>query len=342
MSERNDEARRDALLTRLLRTSGRGPVASPDAKDRVYAAVRARWEATLPKRAGVAPIRPGAARAWVLTRRLALAAAVALAAVIAYKSQVPPGDVPASFGSVAKIEGSVVIRHSGDRRAVRVTDAVGVRVGDRLATDSGARVALTLDNGTSLRVNFGSEVEIVASDRVVLHSGTVYFDSAGRLADAAFEVETPLGSVRHVGTQFEASLVGSGLRIRVREGAVAFNDATRELFASVGEVVHIEGAGPAQRGAIDVDDDAWSWAVDLAILPVAPEYSLPEVLAWISRETGRDVRFADAAVQARVQTVILYDLGNLTPKETLAVLRSTTAFEYRETDDGLLVVSSTR
>jgi hypothetical protein len=32
----------------------------------------------------------------------------------------------------------------------------------------------------------------------------------------------------------------------------------------------------------------------------------------------------------------------LTPQETLAVLRSTTAFEYRETDDGVLIVSNAR
>jgi ferric-dicitrate binding protein FerR (iron transport regulator) len=193
-----------------------------------------------------------------------------------------------------------------------------------------------------LRINIGSEVVIVAAGRIALRSGTVYFDSNSARVSGSFELETPLGLVRHVGTQFEASLVGSGLRIRVREGAVAFNDATRELVAGVGEVVHIEGAGPPQRGAITVDDDAWSWAVDLAILPVAEQYSLSEVLAWIARETGRDVRFADSAVEARVQTIILYDLGNLTPQETLAVLRSTTAFEYRETDDGVLIVSNAR
>ena len=203
-------------------------------------------------------------------------------------------------------------------------------------------VALELENGTSLRVNSSSEVELVAADRVVLRSGTVYFDSKGESASGSFAVETELGSVRHVGTQFEASLVGSGLRIRVREGAVMFNSPTRELIASAGEVVSIDGAGAAQREAITTDDDEWRWAEDLAILPVAEEYSLPDVLAWISRETGREVRFADAAVQARVQTIVVYDLGNLTPEETLGVLRSTTAFEYRETDDGLLVVSSNR
>jgi ferric-dicitrate binding protein FerR (iron transport regulator) len=302
--------------------------------------VHERWQATLPKRAGVAPIRPAVTRVWAW--RGALAASLVVAAVIVFKLQAPPGAGPVSFGTIAKVDGNVTIRHSGDQQSMRVTDLVGVHVGDTLATASGARVALGLESGSSLRINTGSEVEIVAAGRIALRSGTVYFDSNSARVNGSFEIETPLGLVRHVGTQFEASLVGSGLRIRVREGAVAFNDATRELVASIGEVVHIEGAGPPQRGAIAVDDDAWSWAVDLALLPVAEEYSLPEVLAWISRETGRDVRYADPAVQARAQTIILYDLGNLTPQETLAVLRSTTGFEYRETNDGLLVVSATR
>ena len=339
MSERSDETRREALLVRLLRTSGRGPTPSPEAKARVYAAVRARWQAALPERAGVAPIRPAAARAWVLPRRIALAASIALAAVIVYRFEALPGEAPALFGSIAKTDGNVAIRHSGDQRSVRVTDSVGIHVGDTLATDAGAKVALELENGASLRVNSGSEVEVVAADRVVLRSGAVYFDSNGEV-NGPFAVETAYGSVRHLGTQFETSLVGMGLRIRVREGAVMFNDPTRELVASAGEVVHIEGAGPPQRGAIAADDDAWRWAEDLATLPAAKEYSLPDVLAWISRETGCGIRFADATVQARVRAVVLYDLGNLTPQETLAVLRSTTAFEFSETDDGLLIVSA--
>jgi hypothetical protein len=75
---------------------------------------------------------------------------------------------------------------------------------------------------------------------------------------------------------------------------------------------------------------------------VAAQYPLPEVLTWVSRETSREVSFADPTVEARAQTVVLYDLDNLTPRETLTALRVTTAFEYDETDDGLLIVSSNR
>jgi ferric-dicitrate binding protein FerR (iron transport regulator) len=211
-----------------------------------------------------------------------------------------------------------------------------------LTTEEGAKLALRLENGYTLRVNSSSELEILTVDTVDLSAGTVYFDSNGLDLDATFRIESALGSLRHAGTQFEASLVAAGLRIRVREGAVTFNDSSGELIARAGEQIHIEGNGAPLRTSIAADDPAWSWVEDLATLPVDSEYPLPSVLAWISRETGRDVRFADAAVQARAQTVILYDLEDLTPQEALAVLRSTTAFEYRDTDSGLLVARNGR
>jgi ferric-dicitrate binding protein FerR (iron transport regulator) len=217
-----------------------------------------------------------------------------------------------------------------------------VRIGDTLATDASAKLALRLENGYSLRVNSSSELAILAANSVELRSGTVYFDSNDLDLDDAFQIETGFGSVRHAGTQFEASLVATGLRIRVREGAVTFNDSARELIASGGEQMHVESGSAPQRTSIAADDPAWSWVEELATLSAQPEYPLPEILTWISRETGRNVRFANAAVQARAQTVVLYDLENLTPQEALAALRSTTAFEYRDTDSGLLVASADR
>lgn len=342
MSENTPESRHEALLERLVRTSGRGPTASADAKARVYTAVHARWQAMLARQARSTPApRSMRSKSWVLTRRFALAAGLAAVAVVAYRLQAPQESPAVPFASIAKIEGNVAIRHSGDQRPVSARASAGVRIGDTLATDASAKLALRLENGYSLRINTSSELAIVAANSVELRSGTVYFDSNGLDLDE-FQIQTTFGSVRHAGTQFEASLVATGLRIRVREGAVAFNDSSRELIATGGEQMHIESSRAPQRTPIAADDPAWSWVEELATLPVESEYPLPEILTWISRETGRSVRFADAAVQARAQTVILYDLENLNPQETVAVLRSTTAFEYRDTDSGLLVVNAGR
>jgi ferric-dicitrate binding protein FerR (iron transport regulator) len=343
MSEHTSESRHDALLERLVRTSGRGPTASPDAKARVYTAVHERWQATVQKQARSAPPpRSMRNRSWVLTRRLALAASLAAVAVVAYRLQAPQEGPAVPFASIAKVDGNVAIQHSGDQRPVSARASAGVRIGDTLTTDASARLALRLENGYSLRINSSSELAILAANSVDLRSGTVYFDSNGLDLDDTFQIETTFGSVRHAGTQFEASLAASGLRIRVREGAVMFNDSSRELIASGGEQIEIEGGRSPQRSSIPADDPAWSWVEELATLPVEPEYPLPEILTWISRETGRNVRYADAAVQARAQTVVLYDLENLTPQEALTALRSTTAFEYRDTNSGLLVADADR
>jgi ferric-dicitrate binding protein FerR (iron transport regulator) len=342
MSEHTPESKHEALLERLLRTSGRGPTAPAEAKARVYAAVRARWRATVPKQSPSAATPRSAYRSLRLSRTLALAASVAAIAVVAYRLQTPQESPLVPFASIAKVEGNVAILHSGDSQRVSARPSAGVQVGDTLTTDTGGKLALQLENGYSLRIDSRSELEVLAANTIELLSGTVYFDSNGLDHDAAFQIESALGSVRHAGTQFEASLAAAGLRLRVREGAVMFNDSSREIVARAGEQIYIEGGREPVRTSITADDSAWSWAEDLATLPVATEYSLPEILMWISRETGRDVRFADVGVQARAQTVVLYDLEDLTPQETIAVLRSTTAFEYRDTDSGLLVAGSDR
>jgi ferric-dicitrate binding protein FerR (iron transport regulator) len=145
-----------------------------------------------------------------------------------------------------------------------------------------------------------------------------------------------------VGTQFEASVVGVGLRIRVREGRVTFSDSSRELVADAGEQVEIGPGSDPERTRIATDDPAWQWTEDLAMLEAADTYRLPDVLTWVARETGRELRFADAATRARVQTIMLYDLDGLTPRQTLDVLGSTTAFEYRNSDGSLLVTDAGR
>jgi ferric-dicitrate binding protein FerR (iron transport regulator) len=150
-------------------------------------------------------------------------------------------------------------------------------------------------------------------------------------------IATPFGSVRHVGTQFEASVGDVGLRIRVREGRVMFIDSSRELVADAGEQVEIARGSDPERTRIAADDPMWQWTEDLAMLEAADVYRLPDVLTWIARETGRELRFADEATQTRAQSVTLYDLDGLTPRQAIDVLGSATGFAYRYTDGSLLV-----
>jgi hypothetical protein len=61
------------------------------------------------------------------------------------------------------------------------------------------------------------------------------------------------------------------------------------------------------------------------------------LLSWLSRETGRELRFADAAAEREAETLTLHGIAGLTPSEVLEVIDDTTSLGYSETDGTLLV-----
>ena len=72
--------------------------------------------------------------------------------------------------------------------------------------------------------------------------------------------------VRHVGTQYEARIVGSGAtRVRVREGRVDVMPAKGTAQSvRVGEQLLVTDGGGMQRASIAPDDREWAWAATTA------------------------------------------------------------------------------
>jgi ferric-dicitrate binding protein FerR (iron transport regulator) len=132
--------------------------------------------------------------------------------------------------------------------------------------------------GVSLRLAADARIHFASDDAVVLERGTIYFD--GR--NARREVRTPFGSIRDVGTQFEAHLTADSLRIRVREGQVEFNGGTID----VGNEVLALRDGAIQRHPIARGGDAWTWA-ESAAPPIRLEgLTLRDVVQRVAREKG--------------------------------------------------------
>jgi cyclophilin family peptidyl-prolyl cis-trans isomerase/HEAT repeat protein len=81
-------------------------------------------------------------------------------------------------------------------------------------------------------------------------------------------VETPAGAVHHLGTQYEARVMGSAeVRIAVREGRVELDTSTGAMHrAAAGEELTVSSAGTVVRSApvtaMGADDESW---------PAAPE-----------------------------------------------------------------------
>ena len=212
--------------------------------------------------------------------------------------------------------------------------------GDELMTGANGRVALAFGEGLSVRLDHGSHIELAAEDCIIVRRGAVYVDS-GRTAGIGteLELETPAGTVRHLGTQYEVRLFPPGVVVRVREGRVAVDRPQgATLHAEAGEQLTVSTDGTVERGTVPVYGDAWRWAME-----AAPEFEiegrrLTEFLEWAGRELGRPIVYATPEAElAAAEVVLSGSVTGLTPEEALAAVLATTRLR-RVDRDGALVI----
>lgn len=300
--------------------------------------------------AEVAPIKEEARRAWrahlehrrARARRrpffLAAAAVLALAAGAALVLYPSSGAGP----TLATIEAS-----AGGATLDGAPAAFGaaLRRGAVLSTGADGRVALRLAGGVSLRLDAASAVRLGGASSARLERGAIYVDSgATAVADGlaspegAVEIETALGTVRDVGTQFEVRLLeDEALRVRVREGTVAVESDGRREIAESGSELLVDARGETRRGVVAAQGEAWGWA-ERAAAPIAIEGTrLGAFLDWAARETGRRWRFAGGVPPATADVLLHGSLAGLTPAEALEVVLPGCGLRHR-TDGADLVV----
>jgi ferric-dicitrate binding protein FerR (iron transport regulator) len=325
----------DSDIARVLRASGGRASPTDDMTRAVYEAVHAEWRTTVDRQK-----RQRARRVW-----LAAAASIAVAAIALFVGRSfvdTPGELMAD---VSRSVGVVEVREGESGEWQRAADARKLHVGENVHTGADGRVALALRDGVSLRLDHDTNVVLVSADRVDVTSGAVYVDSgAAGPSSAKLQVGTPAGVVRHVGTQYEARVLGGGTRVRVREGRVDVmpaNGPARTL--EVGDQILVTGTGVEERSRIEPSDDEWDWASS-----AAPEFDIngkavQEFLAWAGRETGLKVVFssAESAAEAR-RAVLSGSIAGLGPDEALSAVLSTTSLKGTERDGQLVVELAAR
>lgn len=282
----------------------------------------------------IAAAREAARFAWrrgrsrATRRRVAQVAAMAASVVLVALLVTREGTfAPEPVRDLAPL-GELVVR-SGD---VVVTGASGAsqRIGSdsTIATGRQGRAALELEGGASLRIDGSTFVRFESPTQMALDRGAVYLDVQPASARSPIAVKTPLGTVRHLGTQFEVRLLGGGdksepdaLRVSVREGRVSVERRGVVTEASAGSELTLHADGSIARSVASAEGPAWDWTQQ-----VAPEYriegrTLASYLTWVSRETGLVVRYADAEIEAMADRTVLHGtIAGLTPEESLAVV----------------------
>jgi hypothetical protein len=337
MAENDKNSQDEATIGKLIAAAGPGRTASPEARQRIYAAVRSHWEKGTRVRRKHWP-----------RRAIGLAAAVAAVALglSLLQTFTPDNSSDVRLAEVARVEGSAELTHDGETRSLDLTATIPViGAGDTLRTAADGRLALRTEAGLLLRLNAATEIRFIDVAAVELVAGTVYVDTGGSVSAPPLEIRTPLGDIRHLGTQYEAHLQVANvlqdatLRVRIREGRVAHRGGSDEVVGVAGEQFEIDSDGLASRGRIRPDDPAWDWATALAALPPAGDYPLDDTLAWIARERGLSLEFESAAASSRVRTARPeVGLEGLNPVEALDVIERTTGVRAEIRDTQLVVL----
>ena len=317
----------------VLRNAGRRSDPPADLQQAVRAAVEAEWR-------GV--VVAGHAR----RRRIgfAMAATITLAAVALWSARPlllqSPGQ---KMAAVSVTVGSVRAKAGWLDSWQPVSAHETFRVGETLATSPDGRAALSLDDNLSIRLDHDTRIAFVDPQRISIESGAVYVDS-GRGAqppsDERLQIVTPAGAVRHVGTQYEARIVGTDVRIAVREGKIELNtrEGTMQRVAA-GEQMIISSAGSVVRSSVPSYGARWQWVSATAPSFDIEGHSLAEFLSWAARELGRDVVFDSTETQAEASRVQLSgSIAGLSPDDALSAVLPTTPLRS-EVSNGQLLVS---
>ncbi len=322
----------DDALAQLIRQAGRRSQPPAEAYQQVLQAATGVWARKV--------------RARRRTRfAYALAASVLLAvgAIGLVHRITGPGDSPMPVAAVDHGFGLLMVRGPADETWRTLEDGEADLVaGARIRTGDDSGLGLRLAGGGSLRLAEQTEVSMAAVDRIHLDKGTAYLDT-GHHGGRKVEIITPLGSVRHIGTQFEATYTVNEMRLRVREGLVRLQHGDEAIRAGAGAQVVIDFEGAVAESTIAPYGEHWEWVQALAPLPETDEQPLSAFLDWIARETGRSVHFASRDLSVRAHTTMLHGQAQrMMPMEALAVMLQTTDFQYTVTGESEILIEDRR
>ena len=307
----------DQDFERVLKSAGARERPPAEVERAVRESLRAEWRSLVGERRGANRRRIG----------MALAAGIAAAAVVSWFALLRPDDSAEPAGRVATADQGLRVDTGFFSSWKPAVSGQSLVAGDRLKTDSTGSGALVLPGGATARLDQRTRVTLASADELILERGALYVDAGpGPAAAAELAVTTASGTVRHVGTQYEVRLIGSGVRLRVREGRVEWESKAGAVSQGQrGEQLTIARDGSIARAVSPLYGESWAW-IDAATPGIALEgLRLAEFLNWVARETGREVRYDRPETEREAQAIILHgSVSGLTPEQALSAVLATT------------------
>lgn len=321
----------------LVRLAGRRPMPDPAHVARARTAAHEEWRRLVRRRTWRRPV-------WGLT-----AAVLALATVgaLVWRQPLEPAApvVGVDMGVVEVVKGMVLVRRA-DGWPHAVARGARLRAGNRIETGTDGRTVLSIA-GASVRLNHASAVDL-SGDALALARGAVYVDTGAvepganvAHPQAGLRVSTPLGTVSHLGTQFEVRFSGDELRVSVREGAVAVDRADERWTSQAGERLLVRADRPVERRPLAPFAPEWTWIQDVPQPFRLDGATVPQFLDWASRELGARWAYERPEMRRRAQHIVLHgSLDDLTPDEALAAVLPTCGLRAVRARDRLVVVEA--
>jgi ferric-dicitrate binding protein FerR (iron transport regulator) len=321
----------EEATARLLRLAGAATDTSPERAARVRAPVHQAWQAQHRRRAMVR-------RAAFAGTVLAAAATLALVVRVSTPRESTAPAVAERAATAERIEGAPVLRRMVGGRLVAspVSPNTSLREDDLVETDGASRVAWRTPDGSSVRLDNGARARLLSATVIDLLEGAVYVATSD--TSKGFEVRTPMGTLRDVGTQFEVRFTGSSLRLRVRAGRVEVRRGAEVIPTSAGTEVTVAATG-VRTSTMSVHGSAWEWTASVAPVFEIEGRPLSTFLEHVAREEGWVLRYADPALARAASSIIMRgSIGGVRAEEALRVALATSGLQHR-LQEGELVVS---
>jgi ferric-dicitrate binding protein FerR (iron transport regulator) len=328
MTHPNRPTNNDADDARILREGLRVNPLSDEAMKRIRAATEAEWRSTV----------AGKRRRWLPVAIAAGVLGVVIVAGLAVLGSSEAGRGGEALASLVSSQGP------GVTQVRTLRSDVSLRPGESLLSErtyqARGQALLALEIGGNLRIAAGSRFEVVGKHTVRLDAGEMYVDiPPGIRTPAALVVTTPAGEFRHVGTQFALAVSNGETRLRVREGVVHWVTADGQSAVQAGIEVHIPRDGEASRRPIASSDKAWDWISLTTPTFEVDDRPLQEFLAWVARESGRELVLANEATRKQVLTIRMHgSVEGLSPMQALSAVMAATPLRL-ELPEGKIRVS---
>jgi len=302
----------DELLEEIFEHAAPRPRPAAAGRDRAFATLHAEWRQLTGRR-----------RARRNNIRWGLAAGIAVAAIVSFGTfHSDELLVTASVAQVARLSGSNV-QSNGIGISSNDSGAM-LKAGDTLTTGTDSRVALTWLAGGSLRLDEKTTLAFVSTDTVRLIKGSAYFDSRPFDETATrpvrISIQTALGTVTHIGTQFLTQVSEDGLTVSVREGEIRFHGTDASSTVHAGDELTVSTDGSRTTRPIEPYAEAWQWAAEIAPELLLDGRTIDEFLSWVGRETGRRVSYDTRQARHVATTNELVGIGTLEPLRALSTI----------------------